>query len=645
MPREVPLVPRNGHTLQVLVVARISGCGKQKEVSLDDQVEHARQDIAELYRGKVEFLVIATKAKGERLDRPELAEAEAFILQGEIDVVYMEDVGRLIRGAAAVELWGMAVDRKIRCIAPNDGCDTVNDTWEEDLMSACTNHVSHCAHTSRRIKHKSMTRFKRTGGPLPTLPYGYIKPEGAKTYGEIVKDDAATPFLKRGLEMLRSTLCWMSVVDLFNRLEVPTGPRCRHRHWNRNRVRILFTNPMLKGMPQRGAKHTIKHNETGRRVAVKNPAGPTYRDEPHLAHFEPEELDEVLALLAARHARPDRKRIQPVRGSGKRSRFPGRHAMCWYCGHQLTWGANGIAGNLSCQGARDYHCWNSIGVNGNLITSRIVDAISTMLQQLDHFDAELRTVVDIAMAAPCSAARELEAVKREQERLSREEQNLLNAIRQAGPKPMLEKAIGELEEQAQNLARQRSNLERRLRSKLSLPTSAAELRAEFEQAFHGLAKDSFEFGDLLRRIVPSIHVYLVRSCSGGHFLPRASVRLALGGLTRDMQSAPDLAIVLSRQLTVDLFKYPQHVRIREDAVRLSQEGMYQRDIAHSLGVCQRAVFNALELHKMMMKQGLESPYMLVTEPPQSDESYKKLRRHLRDRYRFEPVAGYVPPPL
>jgi hypothetical protein len=34
------LVPRNGHTLVVGILGRISGCANQKELSLDDQVDH-----------------------------------------------------------------------------------------------------------------------------------------------------------------------------------------------------------------------------------------------------------------------------------------------------------------------------------------------------------------------------------------------------------------------------------------------------------------------------------------------------------------------------------------------------------------------------------------------------------------------------
>ena len=68
-------------------------------------------------------------------------------------------------------------------------------------------------------------------------------------------------------------------------------------------VRRVTAQPLLKGMPGRGFKHTVKHHETGRRVAVKNPDGPTYLDLPHLAHVDPAEFDEVNALLDAANAR------------------------------------------------------------------------------------------------------------------------------------------------------------------------------------------------------------------------------------------------------------------------------------------------------------------------------------------------------
>jgi hypothetical protein len=47
--------PRNGHTSVVLIVARISGCPSQKELSLDDQVDHAKEVIEDIYDGDVVY--------------------------------------------------------------------------------------------------------------------------------------------------------------------------------------------------------------------------------------------------------------------------------------------------------------------------------------------------------------------------------------------------------------------------------------------------------------------------------------------------------------------------------------------------------------------------------------------------------------
>jgi hypothetical protein len=62
-----------------------------KELSLEDQEDHAKQVVSELYDGPVEYRVIATKGKGERLDRPELADVEKMLRSSELDLLVAED--------------------------------------------------------------------------------------------------------------------------------------------------------------------------------------------------------------------------------------------------------------------------------------------------------------------------------------------------------------------------------------------------------------------------------------------------------------------------------------------------------------------------------------------------------------------------
>ena len=141
--------PRNGHTLEVAIVARISGCTNQKEVSLDDQVDHGKTEISHDFKGPVNFREIATKGKGESVDRQELADLEALLRTRVLDILFVEDLGRLVRGEEAVRLCGVAVDHGTRVISPNDCIDTAESTWQEDALAASSNHVSHNSQTSK----------------------------------------------------------------------------------------------------------------------------------------------------------------------------------------------------------------------------------------------------------------------------------------------------------------------------------------------------------------------------------------------------------------------------------------------------------------------------------------------------------------
>jgi hypothetical protein len=205
------------------IVARISGCQNQKELSLDDQVDHVKEMVAEMYDGPIKYEIIATTGKGERVDRPELEDVERLLRERRLDVMGTEDLGRLVRGATAAWLCGIAVDHGVRVLSVNDGIDTADDTWEEDVLEACAGHVGHNAHTSRRLKHKQMNRFKKHGGATPREIFGYVKPSGAKTFDDWKMDDNATPIYKEWFRMLREGQSAEAVADMLNARGVPVG--------------------------------------------------------------------------------------------------------------------------------------------------------------------------------------------------------------------------------------------------------------------------------------------------------------------------------------------------------------------------------------------------------------------------------------
>lgn len=646
------LVPRNGYSLAVGIPGRISGCANQKELSLEDQVDHGKQVAHEMYDGEIEFRTITTKGKGERLDRPELMEIENWLKSDELDLLIVEDLGRLVRGPAAHRLCGIAVDHGTRVISPNDFIDTNNDNWEDDVLDACKEHLKHNTHTSRRLKYKLMNRFEKFGGATPCPVAGYIKPDKAKSYSDWAKDEDAAVFIRKGLQILKRTINGEAVAEYFNENGFSPGPYCKKEKWDGRMVLRFYRNPILKGFPQRGEKHCIKHHETGRRISVPNPNGPRYREEPHLAFFSPDEIDPVLEAIAEKNSHFKRKKNQNGtdprhRVPKKRTRVFGQHATCFYCGYHYVWGGNGITDNLMCSNSREWHCWNSVGFNGPKSAQKLLEVILDSLTVLDEIDLQFREIVQQAQAGgPDKLFARENQLDREEEEIARERDKLKKLIREMDDIDgnFLSEMLSDLKGREKQLLLDRRALEHARSRQLDLPKSTLELKGILQHHLEDVDIHSHEFGDLIRELVPEIHVYLVRIIDGGHLLPRAKIRLNLAGSIPDAAASPELQQLLSRELTLDLFEPPQRELIRSEAVKLAAAGLEQREIARRLegNPTQTAVWNALKLHQQMLEQGLTSPYVILEEPP---VDYKKLRRHKNKKYSFETKPCYQRPPL
>ena len=640
--QHIKVTPRNGRTLVVLIVARISGCQSQKEASLDDQVQSCQHLARQLYDGEIDFRIVSTKGKGEDIERPELEEIAKSCRSGNIDILVQEDVGRLVRGTDAVKIWGTAVDHGIRCIAPLDGVDTEQKEWETNLIQACARHVQHNELTSLRIKCKGMTRFERCGA-MTALPIaGYHIPENAKTYYEWERIDRWTPTIAQGLAKLAECGNCSTIADDFNAAGFPVGPYCRNPRWDGKMVRRFYKNRILGGKPGRGFKESVKNHKSGRRISRPKNGEPVFIDCPNLAHVDIDELDRVNAILDDANSNAGRKSFNG-RVQRKDSVFPAQFATCYYCGHHYVRGGNGLADNLMCCNSRNWKCWHSISFNGALATERIVNVLIDTLDHIDGFaDQFAQLVAHVNSQDDQNIHDRLYEIRSKQTALDKQHKNLIQMVEAVGADEELKERIKQLRAEKAQLEIRRIDVERSRRNGVQLPSSIDELRRDLKQKMSELATTSVEFREWMVKLVPAIHVYAVRLIDGGHLLPRALVRLDLTGSISDSIQIPELTQLLSREVTVDFFNPPQRETIREDAVRLIANGMFQRDAARQLGVTQPAVQRALELNDMMLQRGLTSPYEIIFEPP---ADYAKLRRHCNPRYNFESKLGYELPQL
>jgi DNA invertase Pin-like site-specific DNA recombinase len=91
-----PLTAKNGHTLEVILVGRVSnpGPGKQSIESLDDQESMHLEWLKENAGMPFKVTVVAGSGSGEILDREEFFRLEDLVATGLYDLVLCEDLGR-----------------------------------------------------------------------------------------------------------------------------------------------------------------------------------------------------------------------------------------------------------------------------------------------------------------------------------------------------------------------------------------------------------------------------------------------------------------------------------------------------------------------------------------------------------------------
>lgn len=613
-----PLTPRQGVTLNVLGICRISTVHQDLR-SLEDQEALLRRYVADHYDGPATFQMIKSQSSGEYLDRRELVEAEERIEGRSIDLVIAEDLARVCRRNYAVTMCELCEDCDTRLIAINDHIDTGRPDWPMNAMFSALRHESANKDTSLRISRSLRHRFTK-GGIVQTVIYGYIKPPDCRSDADLRKDPTAEPIYDEMFRRLDDGAPYAEIADWLNELEIRPGPYCRSDRWTVASVARVVHNPILKGVRVRNRKKSRRINKTGRRRSVKAP--PEERLErhcPHLAFIEPERYDRVIALLKRRNSRYRRRgtdgRDARKDVPRKRTRWPGQHLHCGVCGRLYRYGGHGQTDHLMCGGAYDYECWNAVTADGPKAAEKLAAAVLREIRTLADFDGVFADLVRAEVErVHASQSGRLQELDRRRATLQRQLANIRAALREAGPSRALIDELRELETELDRVGDERAELDRLPRQVVAIPP-LDEVKARALEACGSLARGSPEFGRLMRRLIPRIDVSPHRLCDGGHPVLRARLTLDLVALMPEARGLEDLSEVLRRELVVDLFDPPQREAHRLQILAGKAAGLTERQIAERVGITQPAVQRAAALARKMGELGRDDPYVLLTEPP------------------------------
>ncbi len=267
-----------------------------------------------------------------------------------------------------------------------------------------------------------------------------------------------------------------------------------------------------------------------------------------------------------------------------------------------------------------------ITVDGPTIATKISEAIFGEVTSLPEFDLTLAVMVhEEAEQLDSRRGERLRELVRIEEKLDRTIENIVGSLREAGSSPALVAELRRLEEQKSQLAVDREEVERLPRHAIEIP-SVETVRELARESMNGLARNSPEYGRLMRRLIPKITVHPYQLIDSKRIVLRARFTLNLASLVPSADQFACLRPSLSRSMQVDLFGPPQRERFREQVVALRQQGCTEREAARRLGITQPAVQRAMALDRMMRARGLTDPYILVLQP--SVEPGKLLARDI-----------------
>ncbi|MEX0701797.1 MAG: recombinase family protein, partial [Planctomycetales bacterium] len=294
--------------------------------------------------------------------------------------------------------------------------------------------------------------------------FGIIKPLGAKNDAEWRKDPDAEPIYAEWFARLDREESYADIADWLNSEGVPTGLYSRMQQWDGRMVARVTHNPILKGYRYRN-KRTTRRNIKGKYVPVKaDPSELRLRPVPHLAFFDSDYYDRVVAKADERNAKYRRgKNGQDARRNvpKKRTRFPGQTVYCGVCGRLFVFGGHGHKDHLMCTGAREHRCWNGATIDGPFAAEKIATAVLAELEKLPEFDeAFVAAVNEEALRLDADRTERLAVLDRDAARLEREVENLVAFVRHGDSSERIRAELGRLEEALRLNRLERQDLEK-----------------------------------------------------------------------------------------------------------------------------------------------------------------------------------------
>jgi len=634
------LLPRNGDTLQVITVSRISTT-RQDERRLEDQTRRCKEYVESLFSGSISYEEIETRGSGERLDRKELIRLTELIESRKFDLLICEETSRIARRSQVTGYIEDCEDYGMRFIAINDRLDTsASSDWRVIMGVSAIRHELSNRDTSDRIRRSLRSRFQN-GGSFYGIPTGYIRDKGKTHESDVRKDPAYETIIDEIFSRVERGQSFFEIAHWLNEIKAPRQGRTHH--WTGYNVRILIFNPLLKGERVLNRTRNQRINKTGRRKRVRTEESEQlFRPCPHLAFIDAERYDRVIALLREKYKHFYFPNGKPGNQDfTKRTIFPGQCVNCGVCGRKMVYCLSKKTPQLVCYGSKIYECWNGILLNSAITREKVLAEVLRVVEKFSGFPEALMAACEAELLASSQAELEKKAkVEQEIQEVDKKLSKIMNFLEESDDPDVLSQLgdrIKTLRQQKESLNQELSDLQKKKKPQFVMPTWP-QIRQMIHDHLSQWATESMDFTRVLRKIVPKIVAIPVELADQeGNIEFRGRLTINLAGLFGD--SIPEsFRNAATQEVEIDLFHPPQRETYRKQVVAMFRKGIIIKNISRELSIATAMVDRSLKLQRCMDRLGIDDAYIRVHMIP--ERQLGKMRRTLHRSYRFQPLQGF-----
>lgn len=641
---------RKNKLIRVIIYARYS-TDEQNKASIADQIEYCKQVLRDNGYTNVRIETDHDEAiSGEVFSRPGIDRVKAGLQQRKWDLLIAEDASRLYRDETfGMQLVNLAVDQDVRVICINDDVDTEDENWKDELHEALREHRRANKFTRKRIK-RAIKALWEMGAAVCILRSGYIRtPSVPAALGEPAKGpffDAVDPqWLSVIIAIFEKVAMgappW-AVAKFATEMKLPKTVNSLKSEWTEHNIKNMIRCTQYRGWDRHRVSEIRRMHTTGLKRAI-DCDDIWERDMPHLRIVSDDLWYRANKAIDDRKTTDNHKKgaDHPLYGIPRDSRSPLANVIdCGLCGEKMIVAAGRHESGYRCRASCFGECRNRATFLVDLAIRKLGAAIvPQILNSMQLVEAMINHIMDVCedqsqyqrQIDDCDIA--INSARAKSARL------LKLASESDDPPPSLVATLAECDDLIKQLEAKKAELVESLKTQKPEVTKAKIIAAmeEFRDAF--LGKTPF-LNTALKTLIPNgikavpYQAVPYSADKQGRIVLRAEFELQLLNLVPyDLQlllkgksiELPQLHQPI--QLTVDLFEesIPYQLAKTIMAKRYPEPGVeipYSQLAAES-GQSIMSQRRALQLAQLMQAQGLDEPYVRVTEIPDNVPRWKQ----------------------